>query len=223
MGNYYAGKLNALKLQQVYETDIPRVRRYLDAEIDFVAAGLHGTERVLELGAGYGRIMRRLAPVAASVVGVDISGDSVRFGREYLDGTPNCRLLVMDAHEMAFDGEFDMVLCLQNGLSAIKGEPLNLVTRSVRALVPGGTACFSTYSARFWDHRLEWFQEQARKGLLGEIDMDRTKEGRIVCKDGFTATTFSSQDLEELGRASGCPWRIKEVDASSLFLILQKP
>ena len=55
--NYYAQKLNASNLYRVYETGIDRVRRYLDAEIDFVRRGLRGDERVLELGAGYGRIM----------------------------------------------------------------------------------------------------------------------------------------------------------------------
>lgn len=124
---------------------------------------------------------------------------------------------------MEVDGEFDIVPCLQNGLSAIKGAPENLVRRSVRTLTPGGRACFSTCSARFWEHRLAWFREQSEKGLLGNIDDERTKDGRIVCKDGFTATTFTSQDLEILGRASGCPWRIEEVDAFSLFLILRKP
>ncbi|MFP4482763.1 MAG: class I SAM-dependent methyltransferase [Thermovirgaceae bacterium] len=222
MKNYYAGKLNAGKLEQVYETKIPRVRQYLDAEIEFVARTLDGSEKILELGAGYGRIMKRLAPFAESVTGIDISHDNVRFGKEYLRDAPNCRLLVMDAHGMEFDGEFHIVLCLQNGLSAIKGDPKNLVIRSVRALGPGGRAFFSTYSRRFWEHRLEWFQEQSRKGLLGEIDMEKTRDGRIVCKDGFTATTFAPGDLEALGRSSGCPWRIEEVDASSLFLILEK-
>ncbi len=220
--NYYAGKLNAGKLQQVYETDIPRVRQYLEAEIEFVARTLDGSEKVLEIGAGYGRIIKRLAPFARSVTGIDISEDNVRFGKDYLQDAPNCRLLVMDAHGMEFEGEFDVVCCLQNGLSAIKGDPQNLVGRSVKALAPGGRAYFSTYSGRFWEHRLKWFQEQARKGLLGEIDMEKTKDGRIVCKDGFTATTFSPGELEGLGRASGCAWIVKEVDDSSLFLILRK-
>ena len=82
--NYYAKNLNASNLYRVYETGIDRVRRYLDAEIDFVRRGLRGDERVLELGAGYGRIMKALAPFAASVTGIDISEDSVAFGREYL-------------------------------------------------------------------------------------------------------------------------------------------
>jgi len=223
MGNYYASKLNAMDLFQVYETGIPRVKQYLDAEIEFVSRGLKGKERLLELGAGYGRILERLAPRAAELVGVDISGDNVRFGCEYLKGAPNCHLVVMDAHFIEFESEFDVVLCLQNGLSAVKGDPGNIVRRSVRALVPGGRAFFSTYSENFWEHRLAWFMEQAGKGLLGEIDMEKTRDGKIVCKDGFTATTFLPEDLERLGRLSGCEFRIDEVDSSSLLLILEKP
>lgn len=92
MESYYAGKLNARKLQQVYETDIPRVRQYLDAGMNFVARSLAGREKVLELGAGYGRIMKRLGPFPESVTGIDISEENVRFGEEYLGDAPTAAL-----------------------------------------------------------------------------------------------------------------------------------
>ncbi len=221
--NYYAEKLNSMKLYQVYQTEITRVKQYLEAEIDFVRRQLHGREKILELGAGYGRILKELAPCVASAVGVDISADSVEFGKEYLKSFPNCRLLVMDAHDLKLNPEFDVVLCLQNGLSAIRGRGApNLIEQGMKVLVPGGRAYFSSYSHKFWEHRLAWFQEQADKGLLGGIDMEKTRDGNIVCKDGFTATTFSQDALEKLGQNSGYSYRIEEVDESSIFLILEK-
>jgi 2-polyprenyl-6-hydroxyphenyl methylase/3-demethylubiquinone-9 3-methyltransferase len=220
--NYYSGKLNAVRLLEVYQTGIERVRQYLQAEIDFVTAKLSGRERVLELGAGYGRIMREVSPFAARVLGLDISEDSVLFGKEYLRDNPNCKLEIADAHLIEYRSEFDVVLCLQNGLSAIKGDPINLVTRGIRALVAGGSAFFSTYSANFWGPRLEWFMEQADKGLLGEIDWERTGKGRIVCRDGFSATTFSVEDLEKMGQTTGLPYLVEEVDGSSLFLVIKR-
>ncbi len=220
--NYYAQKLNASNLYRVYETGIDRVRQYLDAEIDFVRRRLRGGERVLELGAGYGRIMKTLAPFAASVTGIDISEDSVAFGREYLAETPNCRIETMDVHTMTFDAEFDVVLCLQNALSAMKGDAADTVARCVKALVPGGTLYCSSYSPKFWEHRLAWFREQADKGLLGAIDEERTRDGLIVCRDGFVARTFSEADLDALGRASGQSYRVEEVDESSVFLVIEK-
>jgi len=52
--------------------------------------------------------------------------------------------------------------------------------------------------------------------------MERTVNGRIVCKDGFTATTFSEDDLQALGKKTGCPFRTETADGSSLFLIVSK-
>lgn len=219
---YYSEKLNADRLFQVYQSDIPQVRAYLRAETDFVRSRLRGDERVLELGAGYGRIMKELAPYAASITGIDLSERTVELGREYLRECPNCSLLVMNAHSPVFSGTFDGVLCLQNGLSAMKGDPENLVRQAVRLLSPGGRAYFSTYSPKFWDYRLAWFQEQARKGLLGEIDMEKTGNGIIVCKDGFTATTFGRSELERLGEISGLPFVVEEADGSSIFLTITK-
>ena len=220
--DYYALNLNSQSLFRVYDTAIPRVRRYLQAEMDFVKRRLNGSERVLEVGAGYGRILRELAPSAHSLVGVDISEDSVRFGREFLKSCANVRLEVMDGHHLDFRDEFDAVLCLQNGLSAMKGEASRIVSGCLKAARPGGRAFFSTYSGKFWEHRLAWFEEQAEKGLLGEIDRERTRDGVIVCKDGFRARTFTEEDLIALGQSSGYGYQVQEVDESSLFLVITK-
>ena len=92
----------------------------------------------------------------------------------------------------------------------------------LKSLKNGGTALFSTYHPKFWEGRLAWFREQAAKGLLGELDMEKTKEGVIVCKDGFRATTHRRERLEMIGRAAGYEWQIFEVDDSSLFLVIKK-
>lgn len=223
MSNYYSQSLNSAKLFQVYQTKCSRIKRYLDEEINFVRRNLNGSEKILEVGAGYGRIIKELAPFAARIIGVDISEASVNLGKEYLKEYKNCDIQVMDAHNLIFDTEFNIVLCLQNGLSAMKGNPLHLIKQCMNMLTPGGRSYFSTYSEKFWEHRLQWFLEQAAEGLLGEIDLHKTKDGVIVCKDGFTATTFSEADLERLGEESGYPYRIEEIDESSLFLILDKP
>ena len=76
---------------------------------------------------------------------------------------------------------------------------------------------FSTYSESFWDYRLEWFQKQSEEGLVGEIDWDQTKPGMIVCKDGFSAKTFTRDDFMRLRDDLHLSATVKEVDASSLF------
>lgn len=223
MYNYYEQSLNSTKLFQVYETKYPRIKRYLEEEIKFVCQNLQGNEKVLEVGAGYGRIIKELAPFVSKLVGIDISQASVELGKNYLKESSKCSIEVMDAHNLKFGEEFDVVLCLQNGLSAMKGQPMDLIRQCMKALVPGGKAYFSTYSSKFWNHRLAWFHEQADKGLLGEIDLEKTHDGIIVCKDGFVASTLSEDELKKLGEEFGSDYSIKEVDEASLFLIIKKP
>jgi len=124
----------------------------------------------------------------------------------------------MNAVKLAFyDGAFDCVICIQNGISAFHVDQQALVSESVRVAKAGATVLFSSYSERFWKDRLEWFELQSKAGLVGEIDYEKTTDGVIVCKDGFTATTMSSDHFLALTAQLDADVRIVEVDESSLF------
>jgi ubiquinone/menaquinone biosynthesis C-methylase UbiE len=223
MTNNYYDRLGAERLERCYELAPPRVRQYLRAEMDFVLDNIRPGDAVLDLGCGYGRAMREFARKAGSVVGIDTSRPSLLLGRSFLGSERNCSLLEMDAANLAFlDGSFDAVVCIQNGISAFRRDPLRLFHESIRVVKPAGIVLFSTYSEKFWDDRLEWFRKQADEGLLGEIDEEKTGGGVIVCRDGFRASTFTEDQF--LALASACPVGAKtfEVDRSSLFCVLKK-
>ena len=218
MTGYYDEHLSAQRLKRVYEIAPLRVQQYLEAEIAHVLRGIRPGDRILDLGCGYGRTLPRLAAKAAMVVGIDNAQASLRLAREALGAIDNCRLACMDALRLGFsDATFDRVICIQNGISAFHVDRAELVRESIRVTRPGGTIMFSTYSAKLWTDRLEWFELQAAEGLLGEIDHEKTRDGVIVCKDGFTAMTPNPDDLMALMAGIGGNARITEVDNSSLF------
>jgi hypothetical protein len=55
---YYSARLAGERLRLAYELAPPRVRQYLEAEIQHVASQLPTGARVLELSCGYGRVLR---------------------------------------------------------------------------------------------------------------------------------------------------------------------
>ena len=217
-GDYYTTKLSSNRLKQCYDVASERVAQYLEAEIGHVLTLVKPDMYVLELGCGYGRVLERLLGVDCTVVGIDTSKDSLALAKASLRGNPLCHLSQMNAKSLAFrDSSFDMTVCIQNGISAFKVEPRELVLEAVRVTRNQGKCLFSSYSDKFWEHRLEWFKVQSERGLLGEIDWDKTGDGVIVCKDGFRATTFQEQDFQKLTTSLGLDASTIEIDRSSVF------
>jgi ubiquinone/menaquinone biosynthesis C-methylase UbiE len=226
MIGYYTEILSADNLKRCYDIAPPRVRQYLEAEVNYVLQFIKPEDSVLELDCGYGRILPELARKVKSVTGIDTSPSSIELGRKMLGNLLNCRLIQMDAINLEFpDNTFDTVICIQNGISAFHIDRLRLIQESIRVTKAGGLILYSSYSEKFWKHRLEWFKLQSTEGLIGEIDFEKTRDGRIVCKDGFTATTVLPEQFVKLTSSiRGIKVVIEEVDQSSIFCrIVKKP
>ncbi|MCP4657524.1 MAG: class I SAM-dependent methyltransferase [bacterium] len=218
MNDYYARSLSAERLEMCYTVAPPRVQCYFEAEIAFVCDRIMPSARVLDLGCGYGRVTLRLLAAGETVVGIDNSRDNLALARKRFRVVPSCYFLDMNAAELGFrDRRFDVVACIQNGISAFKVDQRTLLEEAVRVTRPGGTVLFSTYSDRFWKDRLEWFEIQADHGLIGEIDYEATGDGVIVCKDGFRATTVGAEEFLSLTSDLDVTSRVIEVDGSSIF------
>ena len=223
MDDYYSKNLSAERLKLCYDIAPPRVVQYLNAEIDFVLSKIKPSDKILELGCGYGRILLKLAKKAKTVIGIDNSRVSIQLAKETLKDFKNCEVLEMDAKKLEFpDNYFDKVLCLQNGLSAFKLNKRKFIKETLRVTRNGGSAFFSSYSNNFWNDRIGWFRLQVEYGLLGEIDEDKTKDGGIVCKDGFRATTITEDKFNYLCNKLNLVPKITEVDNSSIFFEIIK-
>jgi 2-polyprenyl-6-hydroxyphenyl methylase/3-demethylubiquinone-9 3-methyltransferase len=218
MDSYYAQKLSAERLRLCYEIAPPRIKKYLEAEIEFVLGKIKSSDLVLELGCGYGRVLRKILKKARTVVGIDNSDASVRLGQEEIGEVSSCHILEMDAVNLGFkQGQFNVVVCIQNGLSAFQADERRLIEEAIRVTRSGGTVLFSSYSERFWNDRLGWFRLQSKLGLIGEIDEAATGNGVIVCKDGFRARTVSPDEFFKLAASLNIDPVFTEVDGSSTF------
>lgn len=215
---YYSEKLAGERLRECYDLAPARVKAYLEAEIGFVLQRTSRTTVALELGCGYGRALRPIAPRVKASAGIDTSFQSIKMAQEFVGSAPSLSLFVMDATRTGFaDHAFDLTFCIQNGISAFAVDELLLLKEAIRVTRSGGIVLFSSYSDRFWEHRLEWFELQAARDLIGEIDHKATGNGVIVCKDGFRARTLGPADFERFAADLGLVATITEVDGSSLF------
>jgi len=221
MNDYYSEQLSSNNLKRCYDIAPPRVQQYLESEVDYVLDHIYWSDDVIELGCGYGRVLKRLLPFSSKVLGIDTSLESLELAAEYTDSDSRCHLFQASAEKLPLqDNSIDKLVCIQNGISAFKVDPMKLVQECVRITRKGGLCLFSSYSGKFWSHRLDWFRKQANAGLIGEIDWKHTSTGVISCKDGFTATTFRHEDFTNLSSQLNLDTRIIEIDRSSVFCVI---
>jgi SAM-dependent methyltransferase len=218
MFEYYSRNLAALRLKQAYDLAPPRIKQYLKAEIDFVLSYINPGDIVLELGCGYGRVLRELASKTKNLVGIDTALASLQAAKVHLSANPNIMCVSMDAAYLGLKSDtFNLTICIQNGISAFHIPEEILISESIRITRPGGHILISSYTPEVWEARLEWFRLQSEAGLIGEIDWERTGDGKIVTKDGFTGKTYNRDDFETLVNSFKTPYEIITVDDSSIF------
>ena len=140
MSDYYSENLSSDRLQLCYELAPARVKQYLQSEIDFVLEMIRTNNSVLELGCGYGRVLSQLTKKSDDIWGIDTSLSSLRYAKKYINNLSKINLCTMNAISLGFyNNTFDIVLCLQNGLSAFKENPhisANIAIRSKSRPVP---------------------------------------------------------------------------------------
>lgn len=99
-----------------------------------------GRPRVLELGAGTGRVTRVLAPLSERVVAIDLSPQMLARAKRSLGGAPGVHLVAADMRELDLGASFDLVLAANDPFVHIGSEEgrARAVRAAARHLRPGG-------------------------------------------------------------------------------------
>lgn len=220
---YYKDNLSGKRLEACYKLASQRIHQYLNAETQHIISKLNPKDTILELGCGYGRVVFQIDPYVGDITGIDSSPENIKYAKVLSAGMNNCSFLLMDATKTEFpDHTFDLVYCNQNGICAFNCDKELLITEALRVTKPGGKILFSSYSDKFWPHRLDWFIQQSGQGLMGEIDISASRDGFIVCKDGFKAGSMNENQFEEICKKLELDCEITEVDESSVFCEIKK-
>jgi SAM-dependent methyltransferase len=150
-------------------------------EVDHVvqALNLQPGMRILDVGCGPGRHSYELARRGFIVHGIDISQTFVDLANE--GAPPGATFTRLDARQMAFDQEFDAVVCLCQGafgLMTANGHDVKVLDGISRSLVDGGGLALSAFNAYFAVKYHEVANFDADAGVAHERTEIKDSSGR---------------------------------------------
>lgn len=158
-------------------------------EIDYLVDALElrpGT-RVLDVGCGPGRHAVELARRGVVTHGIDISQSFIDIANSH--AAPLATFQRLDARFMAFDGEFDAVICLCQGafgLMTADGDDQRVLSGIAAALAPGGRLALSAFNAYFAVRYHEAASFDAASGVSHERTEVKDPAGSPVEVDLWT-------------------------------------
>jgi|SRR3989344_185024 len=169
-------------------------------QMDLISNSLKNSNKILDLGVGFGNLAKILIGQGKKVYGLDISDDSLEYSKSKIasDKLGNFILINNDMRELNYDSEFDAVSCVSN-INFNNLLDLEKVVNGVyRALKPNGlfavTACYS--------NKMAYYNEISSKEVIPllenrEIEITDT-ELKIMTEFSELQSKSSSESVEGL-------------------------
>lgn len=188
--------------------------------------------RVLELGAGSGRVTEVLAPAARRVVALDLVPEALHRARDRLRAAENVLPVAADMRSFRLDARFDLVVAANDPFSHLRSDDgrRRALERVAAHLAPDGR--FLLDALWFAD---EWLREAAsrggkswerslpreegtagggefrvrqtwrcrRKARLCEAEYELLRDGRLVAASTFRGRYWTREEIDRRFRRAG--------------------
>ncbi len=186
MSDYYSEKLSSTLLKQCYDIAPPRVKRYLQSEVNYVMEHIQKADYVIELGCGYGRVLSDIIPTATKVIGIDTSIENliiaIKAIRTSLVRTI-LTMLIISFGIMALVGTLTAIDAIQSSLtdqfSLMGANTITIESRSMQVQIGNQTYRRKNHTYISY-HQAKEFKE--RFGFPAEVSIQCWASGNAVIK-----------------------------------------
>jgi len=193
------------------------IQDFLDGEIKFINKYLKKDKFVLEVGCGYGRLLKILQQKSSRLVGIDFSKKMVNAARINTSQFKNVDIKLMNAEKLSFNNNlFDYVLCLDNSFGNMPGIEQKVINEMYRVCKPGGKIIISVFSDSAKNVQIKNYNRIGLKNVRNIGDA-------IYTDDGFYSRRFTKKQLSRLFTKAGLKCKIISVCPVNYIAYAKKP
>jgi len=192
------------------------IQEFLDGEIEFINKHIKPNKEILEIGCGYGRLLKLLSKSSERVWGIDFSRTLLKKAKENLKNYNNIGILEMNATNLKFNQEsFDYCLCLDASFGNMPKIEIDVLREMKKVTKKGGEIIISVFSENAKDFQIKNYE---RIGLTNIQD-----DGiAVTTSEGMYSRRFSKEDLINLFRDIGMECNIIKICPINYIAIAKK-
>ncbi|MDE1828080.1 MAG: methyltransferase domain-containing protein [Candidatus Micrarchaeota archaeon] len=204
----YDPKIYQKKVERI---DDPIFQNYQKEEIRYIRRNIENPKQktVIEIGAGYGRGVKRLARIGKEVIGVELGDRMYDALKENVRNLNNVTVIHGDAAKLSSlvgNVESPAIVLLQNTVG-IFGKDLNKILLEMKKVAEEGRgeiiiSAFNSCSLRAWGVPIIYKKAQ---DVVGENDPEKTdyERGIFATKSGYVSKWWTPDEMRGMAELLG--------------------
>lgn len=147
---------------------------------------------VLDVGCGWGREIKELAPFCEKIVALDNDSREIETAKSYLKNIQNVEFEIQDAKKTSFPDEaFDIIISVGNTFGNLAEDKEKVLQEMKRLIKKDGKILLSVYSKGVNSKRATAYKSIGLK-------IKTIENGKIHFEDGLISEEFSKDELKEI-------------------------
>lgn len=144
---------------------------------------------VLDVGCGWGREIKELAPFCKKIIALDNDSKEIEIAKSYLKNIQNVEFEIQDAKKTSFPDElFDIIISVGNTFGNLGDDKEKVLQEMKRLIKKEGKILLSVY-----------FKDTNSKRAIAYksigLKIKTIENGKIIFKDGLISEEFSKDEL----------------------------
>lgn len=209
-------ELSTIEFYNKFVDIFPEFKEWTKQDVVEIKKFLKKDLIVLDMGCGWGREIKELAPFCKKIVALDNDVSEIKTAKSYLDNIPNVEFSLQDAKHTSFrDESFDVIISVGNTFGNLGDDKDKVLQEMKRLIKKEGKILLSLYAKGAATKRVTAYKSIGLK-------IKTISNWKIVFEDGLISEEFSKDELKNIFEKFQLKVRFIDIAKIALLCVVSK-